>query len=176
MSSTPSSPNSRRPDPKHWLERRRTAERALIYEIRNAARSIAAARDTDGQLIYRTDAGFVVPDAVARAPYCMAIADLGRFLGIRKQSAQQLAHVAARAGVIELWPNPDDKRLLQLLLTPKGRAELAAARQAEAQWLMLLLHGLGDRELDATTHVVTVVRQRLDRAAREWRRHGRTMT
>jgi DNA-binding MarR family transcriptional regulator len=158
------------------FERRRTAEQALIYEIQNAARSIADARDSDGELIYRTDGVWRVLRTVARVPYCPAIADLGRLLRIRKQSAQQLAHAAARAGVIDLEPNPDDRRILQLLLTPYGRARHEDAAVAEKHWLMLLLLGLGDRELDGTTHVVRVIRQRLDRDAREWRERKRTMT
>jgi DNA-binding MarR family transcriptional regulator len=111
------------------VERRRIAEQALIYEIQHAARRIAEARDRNGQPIYRTDGVFRVLDAVARAPYCMAIADLGRVLRIRKQSAQQFAHAAAREGVIDLEPNPDDKRLLQLFMTPKGRRVLEDARR-----------------------------------------------
>jgi DNA-binding MarR family transcriptional regulator len=158
------------------FESRRIAEQALIYEIRHTARRIAEARDPNGQPIYRTDGVFRVLDAVARAPYCMAIADLGRVLRIRKQSAQQFAHAAAREGVIDLEPNRDDKRLLQLFMTPKGRRVLKDARRIESDWLMLLLHGLGDRELEAATHVILVIRQRLARDAREWRKRKRTMT
>lgn len=72
-----------------------------------------------------------------------------------------------RAGVVELEPNPDDKRILQLTLTSNGRSMLAAARSAERLWLATLLLGLGDHELTAATHVVRVVRQRLERDARE---------
>jgi DNA-binding MarR family transcriptional regulator len=109
-------------------------------------------------------------EAVARSHYCLSIADLGRTLRVRKQVAHELAHSAARAKVIDLEPNPQDKRLLQLLLTPRGRNELAAARTAESLWLATLLNGLGDREMATATHVVRVVRQRLERAAREWAR------
>ena len=97
----------------------------------------------------------------------MAIADLGRALGVRKQAARELAHAAVRARVIELAPNPQDKRILQAFMTPSGRAELAAARITEDVWLATLLHGLGDRELKATMHVVRTIRQRLERDARE---------
>ncbi|HSC16885.1 MAG TPA: MarR family transcriptional regulator, partial [Gammaproteobacteria bacterium] len=107
---------------------------------------------------------------VASSQYCLAIADLARALGIRKQTAQQLVHAAARARVIELVPNPQDKRLLQALVTARGRAELAAARTREAGWLATLLNGLGDHELRATMRVVRVVRQRLERDARELER------
>jgi cob(I)alamin adenosyltransferase len=40
-------------------------------------------------------------------------------------------------------------------------------RTTEARWLVTLLNGLGDHELAAATHVVRVIRQRLERDARE---------
>ena len=152
------------------FHRRQIAEQELISEISNAAQSIAEARDWNGELVYRTDGIWRVLAAVARSPYCLAIADLGRALRVRKQTAHELAHAAARAQLIDLEPNPQDRRLLQLLLTPRGRSELAAARTAESIWLATLLNGLGDHELAATTRVVRVIRQRLERAEREWAR------
>ena len=92
---------------------------------------------------------------------------------MRKQAAHELAHSAARARFIELAPNPQDKRILQALLTPRGRAELAAARSAETAWLTTLLNGLGEHELRTTTHVVRVIRQRLARDAGEWAQRKR---
>ena len=146
---------------------RRTAEQDLIYEIATAAERLAAARDPHGEPIFRTDGVWRVLTTVARSPYCLAIAGLARALKIRRQSAHELAHAAARAGIIELVPNPQDKRILQVLLTPRGRAAIAAAHAAEAIWLATLLNGLGDHHLAATTQVVRVIRQRLERDARE---------
>jgi DNA-binding MarR family transcriptional regulator len=148
-------------------QRRRAAEHELIDEITDAARRIAGARDLYGEPVFRTDGIWRVLATVASSHYCLAISDLARALRIRKQVAHELAHAAARAGVIELAPNPHDKRLLQALLTAAGRSALAAARSAETLWLATLLHGLGDHELAATTQVVRVIRQRLERHARE---------
>jgi len=147
------------------------AEHDLIDEITGAARRVAEARAWNGEPVFRTDRIWRVLKTIAGSHYCLAIADLGRALGVRKQVARELAHAAARARVIDLEPNPHDKRILQALLTPKGRAELAAMRHVEAIWLTTLLNGLGDHELAATTHVVRVIRQRLERDAREWARH-----
>jgi DNA-binding MarR family transcriptional regulator len=153
------------------LVQRRLAEHDLIDEITSAAARFADARDWNGEPVYRTDGIWRVLTTVARSPYCLAIADLARTLRVRKQVAHQLAHEAARARVIELAPNPDDKRILQAIVTPKGRADLAAARIAAEVWLATLLNGLGDHELKATRHVVRVIRQRLERDARELERH-----
>ena len=153
------------------LEQRSLAEHDLIYEITNAAQRITAARDRNGDRVYRTDGIWRVLATVASSPYCLAIADLARALGVRKQTAHQLAHAAARARVIELAPNPQDKRILQALVTPRGRAALAAARTGESGWLAALFNGLGDHELKATLRVVRVIRQRLERDARELERY-----
>jgi DNA-binding MarR family transcriptional regulator len=153
------------------FEQRRLAEHDLIDEITSAARRIADGRDWNGEPVYRTDGVWRVLATVAGSSYCLAIADLARALGVRKQTAHQLAHAAARASVIELAPNPHDKRILQALVTPKGRAELAAARTAEDTWLATLLNGLGDQELKATIRVVRAIRQRLERDLRELERH-----
>jgi DNA-binding MarR family transcriptional regulator len=149
------------------FQRRRAAEHELIDEIADAARRIASARNLHGDPVFRTDGVYRVLSTVASSRYCLAIADLARALRVRKQVAHRLAHAAARAGVIELAPNPQDKRLLQALLTPRGRSALAAAKSAETLWLATLLNGLGDHELAATTQVVRVIRQRLERDARD---------
>ena len=148
-------------------ERQRNAESELIDEITIAAQRITAARDCNGEPVFRTDGAWRVLTTVATSRYCLAIADLGRALGVRKQVAHELAHAAAGKGLIELATNPQDKRLLQALLTPRGHAELAAARSARAIWTLTLLNGLGNREMATTSHVVRVIRQRLERNARE---------
>ena len=126
------------------FERRGVAERGLIDEITSAARLFAAGRDWYGDPVFRTDGVWRVVTTVASSRYCLPIADLARALGVRRQVAHELAHEAARQGLIELAPNPQDRRILQALLTPRGRAQLAAARSAQSIWLATLLNGLGD--------------------------------
>ena len=154
------------------LQGRRVAEHDLIDEIVSTARRIAEARDWNGELVHRTDGIWRVITTIASSPYCLAIADLGRALHVRKQVAHELAHEAPRQRFIDLESNPHDKRILQAVLAPRGRAELAAARPAEEIWRATLLNGLGDHELKATTHVIRVIRQRLERDARELAQHN----
>ena len=153
------------------LQGRRVAEHDLIDEIVSAARRIAEARDWNGEPVYRTDGIWRVITTIASSPYCLAIADLGRALHVRKQVAHELAHEAARQRFIALESNPHDKRILQVVLAPRGRAELAAARTAGEIWRATLLNGLGDHDLKATAHIIEVIRQRLERHARELAQH-----
>jgi DNA-binding MarR family transcriptional regulator len=98
---------------------------------------------------------------------------VARVLGISRQAARQTAYGAAAMGEIELLTNPDDQRILQIVLTATGRSKLHAGRAIESTWLVTLLNGLGDRETAATTHVLSALRQRLERDARALARRKR---
>ena len=157
------------PKPTPW----RTAALELRSEITAAADAITAARGVDGERVVRTDATWRVVETVARLRYRPSIADLGRALGTSRQTARTFVVAAARAGFVELQPNHDDRRLLEVLLTPRGRSALAAAEGDEVTWLMVLLNGLHVRDMATTSHVLTVIRQRLLRDARELARYKR---
>jgi DNA-binding MarR family transcriptional regulator len=138
----------------------------LFYEITTAAERIATARTMSGERVQRSDSLWRLLETVERSRYCLAIADVARALGVTRQTAQPLCHAAAVAGYLELLPNPDDRRILQLFLTPHARAELARVRTAEAVWLQVLLIGLGDHDIARVTHTLRVIRQRLEREQR----------
>ena len=151
----------------------RNAAFDLRREITATAEAIADARSVHGEQIIRTDAPWRVVEAVAHSHYCLAIADVARVLGVARQTAHPFVHAAARQGFLELMPNPHDRRILQLLLTPRGKAELAVADRRESSWLNALLNGLGDRDMAVTAHVLRIIRQRLQRDARELARRKR---
>jgi DNA-binding MarR family transcriptional regulator len=142
----------------------------LLYEITTAAERIVAARTSSGERVQRTDALWRLLETVERSRYCLAIADVARALGVTRQTAHPLCRAAAGAGYVELLPNPDDRRILQVLLTPHARAELKRVRSAEGIRLHVLLSGLGDHDLAQVTRVLRVIRQRLERDDRERRR------
>jgi hypothetical protein len=52
-------------------------------------------------------------------------------------------------------------------LTPRGRAEVEAARMPEFAWVFELLGGLEPRVMRDTQHVLAVIRRRLERARRD---------
>lgn len=139
-----------------------SAPSELISEIATTAQQIAGARNSDlGAPARRTDATWWLLETLERSHYCLAIADVARALGIRRQSAHEIVHAAVRLGVVELQPNPDDRRLLQCFLTSAGRRQLAAWRSVESAWCNVLLNGLGDREMALCARVLRAIRQRL---------------
>jgi DNA-binding MarR family transcriptional regulator len=139
----------------------------LIEEITLVAERIGDARTMLGERVYPTDAQSRLLRAVERSPYCLSIADAARALRISRQAARRVAYAAAARDHIELLTNPDDQRILQILLTPAGRSHLQGKHAVESAWLATLLNGLGGRERATAIHVVRVIRQRLERDARE---------
>jgi hypothetical protein len=112
---------------------------ALIDEIVAVAEHIGAARGLSGRRVFPDDAESRLLVALARSSYCLAIADVARALRITRQAAHKLVYRAVAAGRVELLPNSDDRRILQVLLTPRGKADLAGLRTVEGIWLQMLL-------------------------------------
>ena len=150
-------------------ERWNVAREDLIYEITATAAKIAAAKNPYGDPVVRTDPVWALLSAIARSRYCCAMADVGRLMKISRQHAQRLAHEAEHHGFVELARNPDDRRIVQLLLTPRGRSALDQARRGQRLWSAQLLLGLDLPRLVMVTDVVRVIRRRLVRDEREHR-------
>jgi DNA-binding MarR family transcriptional regulator len=152
-----------RPDPRSW----RFEATALVDEIIATGARLTAARQDGGDPILRADAEWRLLRALERTSYCLSISDVGRAMRISRQAAHELVRAVEAKGLIELLMNPDDRRLVQVRLTPLGRATLADWRAGEALWVIALLNGLDKREICATTHILYVIRQRLVRNERE---------
>lgn len=73
---------------------------------------------------------------------------------------------------VELLACPDDKRLIQVALTPAGRRAREAQRLPPLDWVFTLLNGLTPAAMQATAHVLRVLAARLERYEREMRRHA----
>jgi DNA-binding MarR family transcriptional regulator len=142
----------------------------LMDEIVATSQRIRAARTLGGQRPKRVDATFRLLQAIERTSYCLSIADVGRALRMSRQGAHKVVKQAAVAALVELRPNRDDRRVLQLALTARGRAELAGAAADEGAWLIVLLNGLEDRDMAIATRVLRGIRHRLARDERLIRR------
>lgn len=73
------------------------------------------------------------------------IGDVAGYLAIRHQSAVELADRAQAVGLIERHPDPQDQRVVRLILTPLGEqrvAYLAASHLEELRRLEPLLRAL----------------------------------
>jgi DNA-binding MarR family transcriptional regulator len=101
---------------------------AFLYEIVRTADALKEARAFDSDPALYFGARWRVLRAIERHGGAPTFAGLARSLGISRQAARELAVKASNAGVVELLTRPDDRRALQVALTPAGRRELERQR------------------------------------------------
>jgi DNA-binding MarR family transcriptional regulator len=152
----------------------RAAATAFLHTILEAADRLRDARAFDGSPALWLDSRTHLLRAIERCGGAPSFADLGRLLEITPPAARQQALAAERAGVVELFPCPDDRRMVPVALTPAGRRALEARRLPELGWLFTLLYGLEPKLMEKTAHVLRVLAARLARYEREMRHNGPT--
>lgn len=163
----------RKPQRGHLFAQYRVEASAFLYEILRVADALRAARAADGTLVFEAGRRAQVLAAIARCGGAPTFADLARLLKISATAARTFALDAAAAGLVELFPSPDDKRAWQVALTPAGRAVVEARRMPEFGWVFTLLGGLEPGPMRDCEHVLRTIRLRLERDARERRRAAR---
>ena len=104
----------------------------LIDEIVTTAACIGSACEPTGERVYPADAGLRLLRVLEKSHCCLAIADVGRALHISRQAAHKLVYRAARVGRVEVLTNHQDRRILQVLLTPAGRFEQLKAAEPQS--------------------------------------------
>jgi DNA-binding MarR family transcriptional regulator len=122
----------------------------FLHEIVATAERLKSARAFDGATPLRFDRRYELLRAIERCGGCPSFSDLARSLRVTRQAARQLILAADSAGVVELFPDPHDRRVLQVALTQAGRRMLEAGKLPESGWLFTLLNGLEPAAMRAT--------------------------
>lgn len=143
---------------------------AFLLEIVATADSLREARDFVGGSAMYFGTRWRLLRAIERCGGAPTFTDLGRLLKMSRQGARGHALMAAEAGLVELFPSPDDRRAWQVALTPGGRQALERQRMPPSDWLFTLLNGLEPKTMQSTHHVLRVIRLRLERYERDRRR------
>jgi DNA-binding MarR family transcriptional regulator len=136
---------------------------AFLHEIVRAADCLRKAYALDGEPALHFSTRWKLLRAIERCGGAPTFSDLARLLEIPRQSARENALNAAEVGVVELFPAPDDRRAIQVALTPAGRRALERQRMPQFSWVFTLLNGLEPLAMRETHHVLRVIRQRLER-------------
>jgi DNA-binding MarR family transcriptional regulator len=167
----------RRPTPAENLSRAQRSIRAqhveataFLYAIVETANRLRTARSFDGEPAFRFDAQWSLLRAIERCGGAPSFSDLARMLRVTRQSARAQVLAAEKAGVVELFPDADDRRALQVALTRRGRQTLESHRMPAAVWIFTLLNGLERKALRSTDHVLRVIGLRLERYENEMKR------
>jgi DNA-binding MarR family transcriptional regulator len=143
---------------------------AFLYEVVRTADALREAKAFDGEPALHYGARWQVLRAIERCGGAPSFSGLARALQVSRQTAREHAIKAARVGVVELLPAPEDRRVVQVALTPAGRKELEARRMPPLSWVGAVLNGLEPEAMRSTQHVLRVLRLRLEGQAREMRR------
>jgi DNA-binding MarR family transcriptional regulator len=143
---------------------RRYHIRRLTKEIENAAGCLSAGRAAISEKTGLNAEYWRALAVIDRSSYVLSISDLARQLRRSRQSAHPLAVGLERAGWIRFLPNRDDRRLLQMEITPSGKTMLNLAEGRFNMWLLLMAYDLGDREVQVISDTLRDVRERLTRA------------
>jgi DNA-binding MarR family transcriptional regulator len=145
-----------------WLSKQLSVEQVeFLQSIEATATLLREARDARGEPVHPTDARHSLLAALERIGGWPSISDLGRALRVSKQAAREQVIGAARAGLLELLPDPHDHRSLQIGLTAGGKRELATVRARQFNLVATLLTGLETRDMRLVAHVLRVIRERL---------------
>lgn len=135
---------------------------ALVAEVRRLnrqANTVHAHHVRDAGLDRR---GWELLTAVDDSAYCLSISDLARVLRQSRQRVHRLAARLARKGYLEMRPNHDDRRLLQLFLTSSGKSLIAHARRQFSDVLRACILDADTRELLAAERVLRKLRLRFE--------------
>lgn len=137
----------------------------LVEEIQRTATQIAAVRNALVRDFGLDRHRWAVLLAVARSDYCLSISDLARVLKQSRQATHRMAVTLACNGWIELLPNQDDRRILQLQLTPAGKSVIEQIRRRFTNSVMEFSTHLDGRAIHAATEVLSSLRARIRRSA-----------
>jgi DNA-binding MarR family transcriptional regulator len=105
--------------------------------------------------------------AVSRSDYCLSISDLARVLKQSRQATHRMAVELARAGWLELLPNPDDRRIIQLELTRAGKSVIGQIRHRFTHSVLQPSAHLEGRDIQTATEVLSSLRTRMGAFAEE---------
>ena len=139
---------------------------AFLHEILRAADCLKESRAFDGSSALHLAPRWRLLRTIERSGGAPTFADLGRLLGISRQTAREQALETAETGLVELFQAPEDRRSSQVMLTPAGRRALDEQRMPQFAWMFTLLNGLEPAAMRSTHHVLRVIRLRLERYAR----------
>jgi len=154
---------SRDRDRRRWLSKAlRTEEAEFVQGITVTAALLQQARDANGEPVYPADARYQLLSALERVGGGWpSISELARAQRVSKQAARKHVIAAASRGLLELLPDPRDRRSIQIGLTASGKQTLAAVRARQFNLVARLLTGLEAREMRLVAHVLRVIRERL---------------
>jgi DNA-binding MarR family transcriptional regulator len=125
---------------------------ALIIPIIQLNAHFGRAGEAIARTAGQTLARWLVLEAVATVP--ATVAQIGRGLGLTRQSVQRIADLLARDGLTAYAENPAHERSKLVRLTPRGQRALSTIQAAQRVWANKVGAEVGETDLRQTSRVV----------------------
>ncbi|MET4004131.1 MULTISPECIES: MarR family winged helix-turn-helix transcriptional regulator [Arthrobacter] len=138
---------------RHVISQHFSAPSARRYrEILRQAVYVVRSTDADGEL---SSSQVSTLNMLTKAP--LRISDIARNAGIRLPSATEQVTKLAAAGLVKRLQNPNDARVVEVLLTEQGRATLEASNLRRNQEVAAGLSGLSLREQQSISRALSAI-------------------
>lgn len=131
----------------------------LILESFRFNGRILAAGDRLTKELGLTSALWQVMGAIDEMPLSMA--QIGRNMGLTRQSVRRNVGVLRDKGLVELRDNPDHQRAKLIALTPKGRRALEEMSLRNALWANAIAKSFDQQQLTRATRTMQALEEKL---------------
>ena len=142
---------------------------ALILDLFRVSGLLSTAGDRLVAHLELTSARWQILGAIAAAERPEPVAWLARNMGANRQNVQRIVNDLHKQGLVAFEVNPHHRRAQLVLLTDKGKQAFDSAMRLQAPWVSELSDGLSTKDLRTVRHVITVLRNKLERNGSEER-------
>jgi DNA-binding MarR family transcriptional regulator len=102
-----------------------------------------------------------VLSTVTQATHPLTISDIARWMGLARQSVQQVADALAKDGLISYEPNPKHQRASLVVVTKKAAKLLEQLDKQRYAWAREVAATLPVADIKVASEVLDVVREKL---------------
>ena len=102
-----------------------------------------------------------VLSAVAQATRPTTISDIARWMGLARQSVQQIANTLAKDGLITYQPNPKHQRASLVVVTKKAAKLLEQLDERRYAWARAVATMLPAADIKTASEILCAVREKL---------------
>lgn len=141
-----------------------TALTHLVLELFSLSSRMLLAGDRLVADLGLTSARWQVLGTIAAAARPQPVAWLARDMGANRQNVQRIVNDLAGDGLVRFEPNPHHRRAHLVVMTDKGREIFEAAMTLQAPWVNNLAQDLPIEDIDMTSRVLKLLRQKLEGA------------
>ena len=134
----------------------------LVLEIFRINGRILAEGDRLVADLGLTSARWQVLGAIALAGRPLPVSHIARNMGLTRQAVQRVVNELARDGLVDFAANPHHQRAKLIVLTAAGEAAYEGASARQVIWAKRIAAGIDADRLDAATHLLGVLRHRLE--------------